>query len=128
MQFFTVFFFLTVNILFHYLLVIIIADEDLLSSRHSFGDNFFFSLAALFFFQLYFFLKILFIHERRTERGRDIDRGRSRLLTGSPMWDSIPGVWDHALSQRQTTEPSRCPSLASLTLLFLNLIFAVLPQ
>lgn len=32
-----------------------------------------------------------FINERHRERGRDIDRGRSRLLTGSLMWDSIPG-------------------------------------
>ena len=29
----------------------------------------------------------LFIHERHTERGRDIGRGRSRLLAGSPMQD-----------------------------------------
>ena len=28
---------------------------------------------------------------RQTERGRDIDRGKSRLPTGSPMWDLIPG-------------------------------------
>ena len=37
-----------------------------------------------------FFFKILFIHERHTERGRDIGRGSSRLLTGSLMWDLIP--------------------------------------
>ena len=24
---------------------------------------------------------------------RDTERGRSRLPTGSPMWDSIPGPW-----------------------------------
>ena len=42
-----------------------------------------------------------FIHERYTERGRDMGRGRSRLPTGSPIWDSVPGPWDHALSQRQ---------------------------
>ena len=35
------------------------------------------------------------------ERGRDIGRGRSRLCAGSPMWNSIPGPGDHALSQRQ---------------------------
>ena len=29
------------------------------------------------------------------ERGRDIGRGRSRLLTGSLMWDSIPGPGSH---------------------------------
>ena len=33
----------------------------------------------------------LFIHEGHRERGRDTGRGRSRLPTGSPMWDSIPG-------------------------------------
>ena len=38
-----------------------------------------------------FFLKrILFIHERYTERGRDIGRGRSRLQAQSPMRYSIP--------------------------------------
>ena len=43
----------------------------------------------------------LFIYERHKEKGRDIGRGRSRLLKGSAMQDSIPGLWDHALSQRQ---------------------------
>ena len=32
---------------------------------------------------------------RDIERGRDIGRGRSRLLTGSLMWDSIPGPGSH---------------------------------
>ena len=32
-----------------------------------------------------FLKKILFIHERHTERGRDIGRGRSRLSVGSLM-------------------------------------------
>ena len=31
------------------------------------------------------FLKILFIHERHTERGRGIERGRSRLPAGNLM-------------------------------------------
>ena len=43
----------------------------------------------------------LFIYERHTERGGDIGRGRSRLPSGSLMWDLIPGPWDHALSRRQ---------------------------
>ena len=45
-----------------------------------------------FFFFLKRFLK--FIHERHRERGRDIGRGRSRFVTGSPMPDSIldPGI------------------------------------
>ena len=44
------------------------------------------------------FFKILFIHERHTERGRDIGRGRSRLPVGSPMPDLIPEPQDDALS------------------------------
>ena len=50
---------------------------------------------------IYLFLKILFIHERHRERGRDTGRGRSRLLLGSLMRDSIPGPQNHDLSQRQ---------------------------
>ena len=40
--------------------------------------------------------------ERERERGRDTGRGRSRLHAGSPMWDSIPGLQDPVLGQRQT--------------------------
>ena len=51
------------------------------------------------------FLKkyILFIYswETESEKSRDIGRGRSRLPTGSLMWDSIPRLQDHALSWRQ---------------------------
>ena len=32
---------------------------------------------------------------RDTERGRDTDRGRSRLLAGSPMRGLIPGSGSH---------------------------------
>ena len=39
------------------------------------------------FFKDNFLKKILFIHERHTERGR----GRRRLPAGSQMWDSIVG-------------------------------------
>ena len=42
-------------------------------------------------------LKILFIHERHREKGRDAGRGRSRLHAGSLTWDSIPGLQDHTL-------------------------------
>ena len=35
------------------------------------------------------------------ERGRDTGGGRSRLHAGSLTWDSIPGLQDHALDQRQ---------------------------
>ena len=45
------------------------------------------------------------------ERGRDIGRGRSRLLAGIPMWDSIPGPQDHTWVEGRgsTTEPPRRP-------------------
>ena len=39
--------------------------------------------------------------ERERERGRDTGGGRSRFLAGSPTWDLIPGLQDHALDQRQ---------------------------
>ena len=39
--------------------------------------------------------------ERCRERGRDTGRGRSRLHAGSPTWDSILGLQDQALGQRQ---------------------------
>ena len=50
----------------------------------------------------FFFLKILFIHERhREERGRDTGRGRSGLHAGSLTWDSIQGLQDHTMGRRQ---------------------------
>ena len=39
---------------------------------------------------------------RNKERGRDLGRGRSRLPEGNLMWNSIPELQDHDLSQRQT--------------------------
>ena len=39
--------------------------------------------------------------ERERERGRDTGRGRSRLHAGSLTWDSIPGLQDSTLDQRQ---------------------------
>ena len=53
---------------------------------------------------VFFFLRFyLFTHERHRERERDRNtgRGRSRLHAGSPMWDSVLRLCDHALSQRQ---------------------------
>ena len=42
----------------------------------------------IFFF--FFFLKILFIHERHTQRSRDIGRGRSRLPCREPNAELDP--------------------------------------
>ena len=39
--------------------------------------------------------------ERERERGRDTGGGRSRLHAGSPTWDSILGLQDRTLGQRQ---------------------------
>ena len=39
----------------------------------------------------------LFIHERHRDQGRE----RSRVHAGTLKWDSIPGLQDHALGQRQ---------------------------
>ena len=39
--------------------------------------------------------------ERERERGRDTGKGRIRLHAGSPMWDWIPGLQDHALGRRE---------------------------
>ena len=64
-----------------------------------------------------FFLKrfYLFIHERHRKRGRDTGRGRrNKLHARSLMWDSIPGIQDHTLSQRQML--NRWATQASLVL------------
>ena len=53
-------------------------------------------------FSFLFLWFYLLIHERHTERSTNIGRGRSRLLTGSPMRDSIPGPWDGDRSWEQT--------------------------
>ena len=49
----------------------------------------------------YFFKYFIYLFMRDTQRGRDTDRGRSRLHAGSPIWDSIPGLQDRPLGQRQ---------------------------
>ena len=70
------------------------------------------SLPFILFF-IYFFSQrfYLFIHERHTEKGRDTGRGKSRLPVGSPMWDSIPGLWDQDLSRRQDAQPLSHPGV-----------------
>ena len=35
------------------------------------------------------------------ERGGDIGRERNRLHVGSPMWDSTPGLQNHAVGRRE---------------------------
>ena len=45
---------------------------------------------------------------------RDTERERSRLHAESPMRNSIPGLQDHTLGQRQA--PNRCATQGSLFL------------
>ena len=57
-----------------------------------------------------FLEKVLFIHERHTERGRDTGRGRRRLPAGNLMRDLIPRPQDHALSGKQTLSNPGAPN------------------
>ena len=47
------------------------------------------------------------MRDREKGRVRDTGRGKSRLHAGSPTWDSIPGLQDHAL--RQALNHPGCP-------------------
>ena len=49
--------------------------------------------------------------ERERERQRHRQREKQAPCTGSPTWDSIPGLQDRALGQRQvlTAAPPRDP-------------------
>ena len=60
------------------------------------------------FFKRFFYLSM---HERHTERDRDIGRERSRLHAGSPMWHSIPGLQDHALGVKTDAQPLSHPGV-----------------
>ena len=51
--------------------------------------------------KIFFWDLFIYSWEIQKEKGGDTGRGRSRLHAGSPMWDSIPWLQDHALSQRQ---------------------------
>ena len=51
--------------------------------------------------QIIFFKIYLFIYLWDTQRKGERGRGRSRLHAGSPTWDSIQRLQDHALGQRQ---------------------------
>ena len=71
----------------------------------------------------------LFIHEkhRLRERGRDTGRGRSRLLRGSPVRDSIPGsgITTWAEGGRPTAEPPRSPVFLRFSLKWQHITLTV---
>ena len=72
-------------------------------------------------FHSFLFLNFLFIYDSHTERERERERQRGKQrhrrrekqapCTGSPTWDSIPSLQDHALGQRQA--PNRCATQGS---------------
>ena len=56
-----------------------------------------------------------FIYLFMIERQRHRQREKQAPCTGSPTWDSIPGLQDRALGQRQA--PNRCATQGSQTIL-----------
>ena len=54
----------------------------------------------------------MIVTQRETERQRHRQKEKQAPCTGSPMWDSIPGLQDRALGQdrHQTTVPPRDPA------------------
>ena len=54
--------------------------------------------------------------ERERERQRHRQREKQAPCTGSPTWDLIPGLQDHALGQRQA--PNCCATQGSQDTLF----------
>ena len=62
----------------------------------------------LFFFNFYLFM---IVTKREGERQRHRQREKQAPCTGSPTWDSIPGLQDRVLGQRQA--PNRCATQGS---------------
>ena len=59
----------------------------------------------------------MIVTERERDRQRQRQREKQAPCTGSPTWDSIPGLQDRALGQRQA--PNRCATQGSHKLQFL---------
>ena len=73
-----------------------------------------------FFFFNFFFLFIYDSHRER-ERQRHRQREKQAPCTRSLTWDSIPGLQDHALGQRQA--PNRCATQGSRLVLIFKIFF-----
>ena len=56
----------------------------------------------------------MIVTHRERERQRHRQREKQAPCTGSPTWDSIPGLQDHAPGQRQA--PNHCATQGSLVL------------
>ena len=73
----------------------------------------------IFYFYFYFFKDFIYLFmivtQRETERQRHRQREKQAPCTGSPTWDSILGLQDRALGQRQAL--NRCATQGSLNCL-----------
>ena len=65
----------------------------------------------------------MIVTHRERERQRHRQREKQSPCTGSPMWDSIPGLQDRALGQRQAL--NRCATQGSLFIYFLKKILFI---
>ena len=63
----------------------------------------------------------MIVTERERERQRHRQREKQAPCTGSPTWDSISGLQDRALGQRQA--PNRCATQGSRLLFFKFYLF-----
>ena len=66
------------------------------------------SLISFFFFNFYLFM---IVTQRERERQRHKQREKQAPCTGSLTWDSVPGLQDRTLGQRQA--PDRCATQGS---------------
>ena len=75
---------------------------------------------SFFFFRLFIYLFTRGTGDGVGRVGRDTGRGKSRFHAGSPMRDSIPGLEDHALGQKQVSMLSHpgVPVTASLIITY----------
>ena len=81
---------------------------------------FFYLILFIYLFIYFYFILFLFSYDSHTERERERERERQRHrqrekqapCTRSPTWDSIPGLQDRALGQKQAL--NRCATQGSL--------------
>ena len=72
----------------------------------------------VFFFNIFFnFYLFMIVTQRERERQKHRQREKQAPCTGSPTWDSIPGLQDRALGQKQV--PNRCSTQGSQDFIYL---------
>ena len=88
--------------------------------KHQTQMSYFMNFTPKIFFKNFY----LFMIVREREKQRHRQREKQAPCTGSLMWDSIPGLPDRALGQRQA--PNRCATQGSLHQKFKEEIIPVL--